>query len=71
MKRADYKCDNCGQIEIITIPNSENFPKEVVCNQCLSDCRRIYTPAYSICHQGKAGNYKNGYSSTGGNIKKT
>ena len=71
MKQADYKCDNCGNIEVITILNSENFPEKIVCLHCHTNCRRIYPRVYSICHQGTAGNYKNGYSSTGGNIKKT
>lgn len=71
MKSADYKCDKCGNIETTTILNAENFPEKVICRKCNNDCRRIYTPAYTICHQGACGNAKTGYASTGGHIKKT
>lgn len=70
MKSRDYRC-NCGNIREIVVPDGQDFPNTVPCLKCDGVAKKIYTPAYTICHQGSVGNAKNGYTSTGGNIKKS
>lgn len=73
MKSSNYKCRNeeCGNIQEIFIKLKDNFPKSIVCSKCYTHSKRIFTPLHSIIHQGKCGNYKNGYTSNSTNIKKT
>lgn len=70
MKRADYKCTNCDNIEEITIRSGE-FPKKIGCLECGCDALRTYSPLPAIIHLGKHGNASNGYTDTGGDIKKS
>lgn len=71
MKSADYKCPNCGTTRTIHVEYGTNFPLVIPCFQCHEDCRRVYTPAFPIVHQGKLGNSKNGYKSNLGPVKKS
>lgn len=71
MKSADFKCESCGEYRTISVYKSEDFPASIPCLICSGTCKRIYTPVPYICHQGRVGNAANGYTSTGGNIKKT
>lgn len=70
MKPADYRCE-CKTIRTIYVYDTENFPKEIPCYACGKKAKRMYTALYSICHQGKAGNSKNGYTSNPVKILKT
>ena len=71
MKPADYKCTECNHIQELWIENKNDFPVYVKCNKCNSKSKRMFSSLYSICHQGKVGNYKNGYTSSPVSIKKT
>lgn len=71
MKSADYRCPECKQIITKRIETKNSFPKYVLCLKCGNDATRIFTPIYSICHQGRMGNSKNGYTSSPVSIKKT
>jgi predicted nucleic acid-binding Zn ribbon protein len=70
-KPSDYKCDNCGSIREIFVKFTDDFPKNIPCYKCGEEMRRVFAPAYKICHQGKTGNAKNGYTSNPGHVKKT
>jgi putative FmdB family regulatory protein len=71
MKPVDYKCKNCSHIFELIFSDSEEIPAMGICPECGHDGRRVYTPLASICHQGRAGNYRNGYTSNPVKIKKT
>lgn len=73
MKSADYRCQNeiCKETSTYYVGDGKEIPKEIKCKGCNSIKKRIYSPLPSIVHQGSVGNYKNGYTSTGGNIKKS
>lgn len=71
MKFADYKCHDCDEIRSITVMDTDYFPPVIPCLKCGGECTRKYTPLHGICHQGKAGNSKNGYKSSPVSIKKT
>jgi hypothetical protein len=71
MKSADYKCTHCSHIKTIYVQDLEPFPIRIECPICWADCHRYYTPLHKICHQGKCGNSKTGYTSNQVKIKKT
>jgi len=71
MKSKDYKCSKCGTIEEYTTEDTESFPEAIKCKRCGKDAYKIFSLAGVICWQGRVGNAKNGYTSTGGNIKKS
>ena len=71
MKPADYKCKNCQHVFEFSVKDDESIPEYAICPECGHNGRRIYTPLASICHQGRAGNAKNGYQSSPVAIKKT
>jgi hypothetical protein len=71
MKPADYKCKACNIVFEITVADDEQFFEFVSCEKCGSYAKRHFTPQPQICHQGKCGNYKNGYTSNPVRIKKT
>lgn len=75
MKIDYYKC-SCGAISSLSISDFEwkqhGFPESSLCKKCLNfGARRIRSAKPAHVMQGKAGNYKNGYSSNEGYIKKT
>jgi hypothetical protein len=70
MKPANYKCLGCGKIYEHWIGDLEDFPRTIL-SECGNSAHRIYSPLASICHQGKCGNEKNGYTSNSVSIKKT
>lgn len=74
MRRSDYKCaDGCNLVTEVTIGSRENFPESVKCHHCGGDMIRLYAPLHGIVHQGRVGNYNNGYQSShcGISVKKT
>ena len=71
MKPREYKCYDCGTVREIFVPDLEEFPEFIPCYECEGQAKKTFTPMHTICHQGKAGNYKNGYSSNPVKIKKT
>lgn len=71
MKSADYKCIKCDCIREITVYHGNGFPDSIPCLKCGDVCRRIFSAPGVICHQGKAGNSKNGYTSNKVPIKKS
>lgn len=71
MKSADYKCYKCNIIREIYVEDKMYFPKSIPCLKCEDICKRIFSPLYNICHRGKTGNSKNGYTSNPSPIKKT
>ncbi len=72
MKPADYKCSLCSTIRTIEVKDKDEFPQYIPCFKCNEvTAKRKYTPIPSIIHQGKTGNYKNGYTSSPVPIKKT
>lgn len=70
MKSADYKCE-CEYIETMYIKDTEKFPEKPVCKICGRTMKRKYTSTPYICHQGRCGNNKNGYTSNEGHVRKT
>ena len=70
-KPADYKCKQCGTIREIYVEDTNSFPEEIPCYNCEGMSIRLWSPLYSITHQGKAGNSKNGYTSNPNKIKKS
>lgn len=72
MKPADYKCLNCNFVKEYFFNDTQQIPRYINgCEKCDGVLKRIFTPIYSICHQGKAGNSNNGYTSSPVSIKKT
>jgi len=70
MKPADYKCI-CENVITLYIPDTQKFPDDTKCKVCGRMAKRKYTPAYPIVRQGRVGNYKNGYKSNNGYVKKS
>ena len=70
MKPANYKCLVCKTVFEHWVGDEETFPSFTEC-ECKELAQRSYTSIATICHQGSVGNQNNGYTSTGGNIKKT
>lgn len=72
MKYSDYHCRVCGNIFEVWIENKDNFPASSECPLCHNtETQRRFSPLPHICHQGRAGNQKNGYTSNEVSIKKT
>ena len=71
VKPADYKCINCGHIDEMWIRNGHSFPELSECPKCQSPSKRLFSPLFKICHQGKCGNSNNGYKSNTEKVKKT
>ena len=72
MKSADYRCTICENIRAIDVKDTDDFPKIIPCFLCNEvTAKRVYSPIPSIVHQGSVGNAKSGYTSTGGNVKKS
>lgn len=71
MKFKDYKCLRCGEVTEITFKDTDIMPENSSCPVCGYTSEKIITPVSSIIHQGKAGNYKNGYTSSPVSIKKS
>jgi DNA-directed RNA polymerase subunit RPC12/RpoP len=71
MKRKDYKCLNCSGIAELVISDTAEFPEEIDCPFCKHVSVKVISaiPAHVI--QGRCGNYKNGYNTNQGYIKKT
>ena len=70
MKRRDYKC-KCGAVREILVPDEEPFPETIPCYECKGQAKKMFAAIPSHTMLGSAGNYSNGYTSTGGYIKKT
>jgi putative FmdB family regulatory protein len=71
MKPSDYRCEYCGHIHEHFIENKDKFPEDIKCPECGKTANRIISNFSTICHQGKCGNSKNGYTSNKVSIKKT
>lgn len=71
MKSSDYKCNKCSHVQEISIENKLSFPAEILCEKCHNKSIRVFSNFATICHRGKCGNYKNGYTSSPVSIKKT
>ena len=71
MKSADYQCPECSDIIEIFVKDDEEFPTDLICEKCRIGHKRKFAPAFKICHQGRCGNDKNGYTSNKVSIKKT
>jgi putative FmdB family regulatory protein len=71
MKPSDYQCNSCSHIFELFIPDFDSFPETSICPRCNSEARRKFSPLPGICHQGRCGNQKNGYTSNLGYVKKT
>lgn len=70
MKPSDYKCSFCGKITEFWVKDNIKFPQSIICI-CGYHAKRKFSPAFKICHQGKCGNDKTGYTSNPISIKKT
>lgn len=71
MKRKDYKCQECGNVDEFWGEDTCVFPEYIPCTKCSNRAKKTFAPTPSIVHQGKAGNYKNGYVSSPVAIKKS
>ncbi|MHA1342369.1 MAG: FmdB family zinc ribbon protein [Promethearchaeota archaeon] len=71
MRIADYRCESCESEQEVFISDIEMFPPIAECEVCGGECRRIFSRIAVICHQGKCGNSKNGYTSNSVEIKKS
>lgn len=77
MKIDYYKCINvhCKKTVGCSISDIEwknkGFPEKIKCAECGFDAKRIISPKPSHVKAGKAGNYKNSYTSSSIYIKKT
>jgi len=71
MKFEDFVCTYCGRVDDKTFRHGESIPDESTCSICGSRSKRKISSKGVIVHQGRSGNAKNGYTSTGGNIKKS
>lgn len=71
MKPVDYKCLNCNFIEELLLSDTAQIINYITCKECGGFSKRMFSAPGIICHQGKAGNYKNGYTSSPVKIKKT
>ena len=69
MIRSDYKCQDCYKIFEKTF--EKELPYQIECENCGGLCLKKFTPLPAIVHQGRAGNYNNGYASSPVAIKKT
>ena len=68
-KIVEYKCHDCGHVFEEWVKGA--FPKNHECPECGGQGKRIYSFGGFICHQGRCGNYKNGYTSSPVKIKKS
>ena len=67
MQISDYHCNSCNKyFKFYKKSILENFPKNPKCENCKSiDTNRMYSvPNIDCSYAGKAGNAKNGYTST-------
>jgi len=71
MKYVDYRCNACGTLRTAYFEDLAAFPSTMPCEACGVPCRRSYAPQAVIMHQGRAGNSKNGFTSSPVSIKKT
>ena len=75
MKIASYKCKKCNNIFDNSISDIEwknnGFPEYIFCSKCNSKSKKIISNIPSHIKIGRVGNYKNGYTSQQGYIKKT
>lgn len=71
MKNKDYKCYECNTIREIWVEDEHEFPETIPCLKCGKEAIKKFSACHTICHQGKAGNYKNGYTSSPVSIKKS
>jgi len=71
MKRDNYKCLSCNCIQEHWVADTDIFPGHIKCSKCSHIMRRVFSPKPAHIRQGKTGNYKNGYTSNEGYIKKT
>lgn len=71
MKTKDYRCIECKTIKELCVPDNYSFPDTIICHECNGKAKKMFSQIYYICHQGRAGNSWNSYSSNPVSIKKT
>lgn len=71
MKPVDYRCDDCGEVREIFVPDDEPIPEYIMCYKCKMKMKRLFSAPGTVVKQGRCGNYRNGYTSSPVYIKKS
>jgi len=71
MKRKDYKCVNCKSVFEMIVSDTDEFPDTITCERCGEIAKKMFAAISGHVLQGKTGNYKNGYKTNPGYVKKT